>query len=276
MRTDHRERYDRQLRVREFGEAGQERLCAARIAVVGAGGLGSPALLYLAAAGVGVLGLIEGELVELSNLNRQIAHRTAALGRSKADSAAAAVEALNPEVSVRIHRERLSPLNALEILRDYDVVVDATDNIGARYLINDACLALGLPWVHGAVLRLDGQMTVFSHRDGGPCYRCLYPVPPAPGAVPGSAEVGILGPVPGVIGALQALEAIKLATGLGSPLHGQLLLFSGAAGEFTRVRIERDPACPACGAGDGAARPEPGVARPEPGASLPPRPEYEA
>ena len=246
MRGDQEERYERQLRLRELGRAGQERLLAARVAVVGAGGLGSPALLYLAAAGVGTLGVVDGDRVELSNLNRQIMHRTAALGRAKAESAAAAVESLNPDVSVRVHRHPLAPENAIELLREYDVVVDATDNLGSRYLINDACAILRIPWVHGSVLRFDGQLATFV-RGAGPCYRCLFPAPPAPGAVPGTAEVGVLGAVPGVIGALQALEAVKLILGVGTPLCGELLLFGGLGAEFTRVRVARNPSCPACG-----------------------------
>ncbi len=239
-------RYSRHLLLPEVGADGQARLKAARVLLIGAGGLGSPAALYLAAAGVGTLGLVDADAVELSNLQRQILHGTAAVGRPKTHSAAERLRDLNPEVRVEIFELRLSAANALEIFRDFDVVVDGSDNFPTRYLVNDACVLLGKPDVYGAVYRFEGQASVFAAA-GGPCYRCLYPEPPPPGLVPSCAEGGVLGVLPGIIGTIQALETIKLLLGVGDSLTGRLLVLDGLKLSFRELALRKDPACPVCG-----------------------------
>lgn len=240
-------RYSRHLILPEIGLAGQERLKAARVLLVGAGGLGSPAALYLAAAGVGTIGMIDFDVVDRSNLQRQVVHGTAAVGTSKLQSARARLADLNPHVQVETIEVRLTAANALEHLRGWDLVVDGSDNFPTRYLVNDAGVFLGLPVVYGAVLRFEGQASVFDARRG-PCYRCLYREPPPPELVPSCAEGGVVGVVPGVIGSLQALEAIKLVTGIGTPLIGRLLLFDGMKLQFREITLSKDPECVVCGA----------------------------
>ncbi len=239
-------RYSRHLLLPEVGAEGQARLKAARVLLIGAGGLGSPAALYLAAAGVGTLGVVDADAVELSNLQRQILHGTAAVGRPKTHSAAERLQDLNPEVQVEIFELRLSAANALEIFRDFDVVVDGSDNFPTRYLVNDACVLLGKPDVYGAVYRFEGQVSVFATA-GGPCYRCLYPEPPPPGLVPSCAEGGVLGVLPGIIGTIQALETLKLLLGVGDSLTGRLLVLDGLKLRFRELALHKDPACPVCG-----------------------------
>lgn len=239
-------RYARHLVLPEVGLAGQRRLKSARVLVVGAGGLGSPVALYLAAAGVGTLGLVDFDEVDATNLQRQILHGESDVGRLKLDSARDRLAETNPHVEVLTHEARLSSGNALAVLSDYDVVVDGTDNFPTRYLVNDACVMLGKPNVYGSVHRWEGQVSVFATR-GGPCYRCLFREPPPPGLVPNCAEGGVLGVVPGVVGSLQALETVKLILGRGSPLAGRLLIFDGLELEWREVAIRRDPACPVCG-----------------------------
>jgi adenylyltransferase/sulfurtransferase len=240
------QRYARHLALPEMGEDGQRRLKAARVLLVGAGGLGSPAALYLAAAGIGQLGIADADTVELSNLQRQVVHDADAIGRAKVESAAARVRALNPHVDVRAHHVRLTSENAMAILADYDVVVDGSDNFQTRYLVNDACVLLQRPNVYGSVLRFDGQASVFATRDG-PCYRCLFRDPPPPGLVGSCAESGVLGVMPGLIGVVQASETVKLLAGIGEPLVGRLLLVDGLRMHFRTIDVARDPACPACG-----------------------------
>ena len=239
-------RYSRHLILPEIGLAGQERLKAARVLLVGAGGLGSPAALYLAAAGIGTIGLIDFDVVDPSNLQRQVVHGTASVGTSKLESARARLADLNPNVQVETIEARLTAANALEHLRGWDVVLDGSDNFPTRYLVNDACVLLGMPTVYGAVLRFEGQASVFDARRG-PCYRCLYREPPPPELVPSCAEGGVVGVVPGVIGSLQALEAIKLVTGAGNPLIGRLLLFDGMKLQFREIALAKDPDCVVCG-----------------------------
>ncbi|WP_025322081.1 HesA/MoeB/ThiF family protein [Deferrisoma camini] len=239
-------RYSRQILLPEVGGKGQERLGEARVLVVGAGGLGSPAALYLAAAGVGTVGLCDADRVDLTNLQRQILHGTPDVGRPKVDSGAEALARLNPGVRVVRHPVRLTAANALEIVRDYDVVVDGTDTFPSKFLVNDACAAAGVPYVYAGILRFEGQMlTVVPGK--GACYRCFFREPPPPGAVPTCAQAGILGAVAGVMGSLQALEVLKLLLGVGEPLVNRLLLFEGETLAFREVRVRRDPRCPACG-----------------------------
>src|SRR3990170_374508 len=240
-------RYSRHLLLPEVGPEGQARLGAARVLVVGAGGLGSPAALYLAAAGVGTLGLVDADAVDLSNLQRQILHGTAAVGHSKLDSAAARLRDLNPHVRVETFEARLTSANALEILRDFDVVLDGSDNFPTRYLVNDACVLLGKPDVYGAVFRFEGQASVF-HATRGPCYRCLYPEPPPPGLVPSCADGGVLGVLPGIVGSIQANETIKLILGKGETLKGRLLVFDALKMLFRELKLRKNPDCPVCGA----------------------------
>jgi len=240
-------RYSRHLILPEVGIEGQRRLRNARVLLVGAGGLGSPAALYLAAAGVGTLGLVDFDTVDLTNLQRQILHGTASLGVPKLESAQARLHDLNPHVRVRGFPTRLTSGNALEILRDFDVVVDGSDNFPTRYLVSDACVLLGKPNVYGSIFRFEGQASVFDARRG-PCYRCLYADPPPPGAVPSCAEGGVLGVLPGIIGSLQALETVKLIVGAGDSLVGRLLLFDGLRLRFRELALRKDPDCPACGA----------------------------
>jgi len=239
-------RYHRQLILPELGTAGQERLRDAGVFVVGAGGLGSPAALYLAAAGVGRIGVADGDRVELSNLHRQILHCTADVGERKTVSARARLLALNPEVEVVEHPYRLTSENALDALGGWDVVIDGSDNFPTRYLVNDACVLLGIPLVYGAIFRFDGQASVFA-APGGPCYRCLFRDPPPPGLVPGCAEAGVLGALPGIVGSIQAAETIKLIVGIGAPLIGRLLLIDALGSEYRMLEIRRDPECPVCG-----------------------------
>jgi adenylyltransferase/sulfurtransferase len=239
-------RYSRHLIIPEVGKRGQQKLKAAKVALVGTGGLGSPLGLYLAAAGVGTLGLIDFDVVDETNLQRQVLHGTASVGRKKLDSARDRLHDINPHVEVVPHELRLSSDNALEVLEPYDVVVDGTDNFPTRYLVNDASVLLGKPNVYGSIFRFEGQVSVFG-APGGPCYRCLFREPPPPGLVPSCAEGGVLGVLPGIIGTLQALEAIKLILGVGKPLIGRLQLFDGLAFRWRELSIKRDPACPVCG-----------------------------
>jgi len=233
----------------EFGPVGQEKLRAARVLLIGAGGLGSPAALYLAAAGVGTLGLVDPDAVELSNLHRQILHGTADVGRPKVDSAATRLRGINPHVQIEPVPERFTAATAREMVAGWDVVVDGCDNFPTRYASNDACVALGIPNVYGSVWRFEGQVAVFDPARGGPCYRCVNPQAPAPGTVPGCAEAGVLGVLPGLIGTLQALEALKLITGIGEPLVGRLLHVDAAAMKFREFRLRQDPQCARCAAG---------------------------
>ena len=244
--ADELQRYHRHLILPEVGADGQRRLKAARVLLIGAGGLGSPAALYLAAAGVGHLGVVDADDVELSNLQRQVLHDTASVGIPKVDSAAARMRAINPHVDVVSHRTRLTSANAMQLLADYDVVVDGSDNFPTRYLVNDACVLLGKPNVYGSVLRFDGQASVFS-LDDGPCYRCLFREPPPPGLVQSCADSGVLGVLPGLIGVVQAAETIKLITGAGETLAGRLLLVDGLRMRFRTIDVTRDPECRACG-----------------------------
>ena len=246
LTNDEVRRYSRHLIMPEVGVAGQRRLKAARVLCVGAGGLGSPASLYLAAAGVGTLGLVDFDTVDFSNLQRQVLYDTADVGRPKLAAAKARLTGLNPEVNVVVHETALKSANALDILSGYDVIVDGADNFPTRYLVNDACVLLGKPNAYGSIFRFDGQASVFAVR-GGPCYRCLYPEPPPPGLVPSCAEGGVLGVLPGVVGTIQATEAIKLIIGAGEPLVGRLLLFDALRMSFRTLKLQRDPACPICG-----------------------------
>ena len=239
-------RYSRHLTLPDVGLAGQSKLKGARVLLVGAGGLGSPAGLYLAAAGVGTIGIVDFDVVDRSNLQRQILHGTSAIGTPKTESARARLRDINPHVAVETFAERLTSANALDILRGFDIIIDGSDNFPTRYLINDACVLLGKPNVYGAVFRFDGQVSVFD-TTRGPCYRCLYAEPPPPDLVPSCAEAGVLGVLPGIIGSLQALEAIKLIIGLGEPLVGRLLLFDGRRMQFRELALEKDPDCPVCG-----------------------------
>lgn len=241
-----RDRYRRHLILPGVGTEGQQRLKAARVLVVGAGGLGSPVALYLAAAGVGTLGLIDNDVVDVTNLQRQLLHGTSDIGRSKLDSARDRLADVNPHVTVETHANWLTSANALDIMRQYDVVVDGTDNFATRYLVNDACVLLNIPNVHGSVFRFDGQASVFATPDG-PCYRCLYPEPPPPEMVPNCAEGGVFGVLPGLVGTIQATETLKLLLGLGDTLAGKLLMIDAYSMEFRTLRITRDPSCPACG-----------------------------
>ena len=247
LTRDELARYARHLILPEVGVEGQQKLKAARVLCVGAGGLGSPLALYLAAAGVGTLGLVDFDVVDASNLQRQIIHSTTDMGRKKLDSAEEKLVALNPAVNVVKHDTMLSSANALEILKDYDIVADGTDNFPTRYLVNDACVLLGKPNVYGSVFRFEGQASVFATREG-PCYRCLYPEPPPPGMVPSCAEGGVLGILPGLIGIIQATEAIKLILGNGEPLIGRLLLVDALAMRFRELKLKKNPECPVCGA----------------------------
>ncbi len=242
-----RARYSRHLLIPEVGEQGQLKLLDSKVLLIGAGGLGSPASLYLAAAGVGRIGIVDADVVDESNLQRQIVHSTEVLGEPKAQSAKRTVEALNPDVQVVAYQERLTSENVERILADgWDVIVDGADNFPTRYLVNDASVWHGIPVVHGSIYRFEGQVTVFRPGDG-PCYRCLFPAPPPPELAPSCAEGGVLGVLPGIIGSLQTNEALKLALGIGEPLVGRLLLFDALAAEFTEVSIRRDPDCPVCG-----------------------------
>ena len=240
-------RYSRHLRLPEVGEAGQQKLLASRVLCVGAGGLGSPIAMYLAAAGVGTLGIVDADVVDLSNLQRQLLHTSERVGMSKVDSAQMTLRALNSDTKVVGHRDYLTSANAMAILGDYDVVIDGTDNFPTRYLLNDACVLLAKPCVHGAIHRFEGQSTVFHSAEGGPCYRCLYPAPPPPGLVPSCQEAGVLGVLPGIIGMVQAIETIKLILGVGDLLTGRLLVFDALGMDFRELLVHRDKTCPMCG-----------------------------
>ena len=247
LSPDQRARYSRHLLIPEVGEKGQQQLLDARVLLIGAGGLGSPASLYLAAAGVGTLGIVDADVVDASNLQRQIVHSTERLGEPKVLSAKRTIEALNPDVSVIPYEERLTSENVERILAgDWDVIVDGADNFPTRYLVNDASIWHGIPVVHGSIYRFEGQVTVFNPGEG-PCYRCLFPVPPPPELAPSCAEGGVLGVLPGIIGSLQASEALKIILGAGETLQGRLLLFDALHTTFDEVRVNRDPACPVCG-----------------------------
>ncbi len=247
LTTDDLARYSRHLILPEVGMEGQRKLKAARVLCVGAGGLGSPLAFYLAAAGVGTLGLVDFDVVDASNLQRQILHSTHDVGRKKLDSAVEKLIALNPALNVVKHETMLTSANALEIFADYDIVADGTDNFPTRYLVNDACVLLGKPNVYGSIFRFEGQASVFAAREG-PCYRCLYPEPPPPGMVPSCAEGGVLGILPGLVGVIQATEAIKLILGNGEPLIGRLLLVDALAMRFRELKLRKNPECPVCGA----------------------------
>jgi adenylyltransferase/sulfurtransferase len=240
-------RYSRHLLLPDVGIEGQRKLKGARVLLIGAGGLGSPAALYLAAAGIGTLGLVDFDIVDRTNLQRQILHGTSTLGRSKLESAALRIRDINPHVQVELFETRLTSTNALDIIRGFDVVADGTDNFPTRYLVNDACVLLGKPNVYGSIFRFEGQASVFYAKEG-PCYRCLYREPPPPGLVPSCAEGGVLGVLPGIIGSIQALETIKLILGAGNSLIGRLLLFDALKLQFRELVLQKDPECPVCGA----------------------------
>jgi molybdopterin/thiamine biosynthesis adenylyltransferase/rhodanese-related sulfurtransferase len=241
------QRYSRHLLMPEVTSEGQRRLKAARILSIGAGGLGSPAALYLAAAGVGTIGIVDFDDVDLSNLQRQILHGTKDIGRSKLESARDRLRDVNPEIEIELHECRFSSENASQLVAQYDVVVDGSDNFPTRYLSNDVCVFARKPNVYGSVFRFEGQTTVFAPHLGGPCYRCLFPEPPPPDSVPNCAQAGVLGVLPGIIGMLQAIETIKLIVGIGEPLIGRLLHFDALKVKFRELNLRRDPACPVCG-----------------------------
>jgi sulfur-carrier protein adenylyltransferase/sulfurtransferase len=247
LSNDEIRRYSRHLILPEVGLAGQKKIRAASVLCIGAGGLGSPIAMYLAAAGVGRLGIVDFDSVDYSNLQRQILHTEADVGRPKAESARETIQGINPHVEVVLHPTRITSANALELIRPYDIVVDGTDNFPTRYLTNDACVLLRKPNVYGSIFRFEGQASVFAPHLGGPCYRCLYPEPPPPGMVPSCAEGGVLGVLPGIIGCIQATEILKLALGKGSSLVGRLLLFNALDMKFRELKLRRDPACPLCG-----------------------------
>ena len=246
LTVDEVRRYSRHLIIPDVGKTGQRRLKNAKVLVVGAGGLGSPALLYLAAAGVGTLGVIDFDVVDESNLQRQIIHGQSDIGRPKAVSAMESIREVNPLVHVVLHEERLDSDNAMQIFEPYDLIVDGTDNFATRYLVNDACVLLGKPYVWGSIYRFDGQASVF-WAEHGPCYRCLYPEPPPPGMVPSCAEGGVLGVLCASIGSIQVNEAIKLITGIGEPLVGRLMIYDALDMTYRQVKVRKDPECPVCG-----------------------------
>src|SRR5438105_3015224 len=239
-------RYSRHLIMPEVGMEGQQKLKAAKVLCIGAGGLGSPLALYLAAAGVGTLGVVDFDVVDFTNLQRQIIHSTADVGRKKLDSAADKIKAINPFVQIRPFETRLTSENALQLFRDFEIIVDGTDNFPTRYLVNDACVLTGKPNVYGSIFRFEGQVSVFATKEG-PCYRCLYPEPPPPGLVPSCAEGGVLGILPGLVGVMQATEAIKLILGKGEPLIGRLLLVDALGMRFRELKLRKNPECPVCG-----------------------------
>jgi molybdopterin/thiamine biosynthesis adenylyltransferase/rhodanese-related sulfurtransferase len=243
---DQAQRYSRHLLIPEVADAGQQKLLNSKVLLIGAGGLGSPAAYYLASAGVGTLGIVDSDVVDLSNLQRQILHTTDRIGESKVSSAKRTLEALNPDVKVVGYEERLTAANIDRIIEGYDVVIDGADNFPTRYLLNDASVKHRIPVVHGSIFRFEGQVTVFKPGEG-PCYRCLFPQPPPPELAPSCAEGGVLGVLPGVIGSIQATEALKLALGIGEPLVGRLLLYDALSGEFEEMKLRRDPDCPVCG-----------------------------
>jgi adenylyltransferase/sulfurtransferase len=242
-------RYARHIILPEVGGKGQEKLLNSKVLVIGAGGLGSPAILYLAAAGVGTIGIVDFDVVDFSNLQRQIIHNTERVGTPKVESARRTVEMLNPDVKVITYNTRISKENIMDIIKDYDVVLDGTDNFPTRFLINDACYFAGKPLVSAAMLRFEGQVSVFDFRnkEQSPCYRCLFPEPPPPGLVPSCQEAGILGSIGGIMGCIQATEAIKLILGIGEPLVGKLLIMDALSMDFRKVKLRKDPNCPLCG-----------------------------
>jgi molybdopterin/thiamine biosynthesis adenylyltransferase/rhodanese-related sulfurtransferase len=247
LNNDEIRRYSRHLILPEVGMAGQKKICSTSVLCIGAGGLGSPIGMYLAAAGIGKIGLLDFDTVDFSNLQRQIMHGTEDVGRPKTESGKETINSINPNVEVVIHKTRISAENAMEIISQYDIVVDGTDNFPTRYLTNDACVLLKKPNVYGSIFRFEGQASVFAPHLGGPCYRCLYPEPPPPGMVPSCAEGGVLGVLPGIVGCIQATEILKLALGKGSSLIGRLLLFNALDMKFRELKLRRDPACPLCG-----------------------------
>ena len=247
LNNDEIRRYSRHLILPEVGLAGQKKIRTTSVLCIGAGGLGSPIAMYLAAAGIGKLGILDFDVVDFSNLQRQIIHGTDDVGRPKTDSAKETIARINPNVEVVIHNTRISSENAFDIIRPYDIVVDGTDNFPTRYLTNDACVLLKKPNVYGSIFRFEGQASVFAPHLGGPCYRCLYPEPPPPGMVPSCAEGGVLGVLPGIVGTIQATEILKLALGRGNPLIGRLLLFNALDMRFRELKLRRDPKCPVCG-----------------------------
>jgi molybdopterin/thiamine biosynthesis adenylyltransferase/rhodanese-related sulfurtransferase/molybdopterin converting factor small subunit len=246
LNHDEYKRYSRHIIMPEVGLEGQQKLKAGRVLCIGAGGLGSPAALYLAAAGVGTIGIVDFDVVDFSNLQRQIIHGTPDVGRSKLQSARERLTSLNPEVTIEPYETALSSKNALDIFTSYDVIVDGTDNFPTRYLVNDACVILGIPNAYGSIFRFEGQASVFATKDG-PCYRCLYPEPPPPGLVPSCAEGGVLGVLPGIVGTIQATEAIKLLLGVGEPLIGRFLIYDALRMRFRELKLRKDPDCPVCG-----------------------------
>jgi molybdopterin/thiamine biosynthesis adenylyltransferase/rhodanese-related sulfurtransferase len=245
LTAEQRERYSRHILVPEIGLEGQMKLLDAKVLLLGAGGLGSPAALYLAAAGVGTIGLVDNDVVDLSNLQRQVAHSTERVGMAKVDSAEISIHEINPDVNVVKHEVRLGPDNVMDLIKDYDVVVDGLDNFPTRYLLNDASVRLDIPVVSASILGFDGQLSVFKPFDG-PCYRCLYPTPPPAELAPSCGAAGVLGVLPGVMGLLQSVEVIKLVTGAGEPLIGRLLLYEALGATFTELKVRRDPDCPIC------------------------------
>lgn len=247
LNNDEIRRYSRHLILPEVGLAGQKKICSTSVLCIGAGGLGSPIAMYLAAAGIGKIGIVDFDTVDFSNLQRQIIHGTDDVGRPKAESAKETINSINPNVDVVIHNTRISSENAMDLIGGYDIVVDGTDNFPTRYLTNDACVLLKKPNVYGSIFRFEGQASVFAPHLNGPCYRCLYPEPPPPGMVPSCAEGGVLGVLPGIVGCIQATEILKLALGKGSSLIGRLLLFNALDMKFREVRLRRDPQCPLCG-----------------------------
>ncbi|MGC8743296.1 MAG: molybdopterin-synthase adenylyltransferase MoeB [Verrucomicrobiia bacterium] len=241
------ERYARHLILPEIGVFGQIKICSTSVLCIGAGGLGSPVILYLAAAGIGKIGIVDFDKVDLSNLHRQVLHSTFDIGMAKTESAREAIKKINPDVQVEVFNTKLTSQNALEIIEKFDIVVDGSDNFPTRYLVNDACVMLKKPNVYGSIFRFEGQASLFAPHLGGPCYRCLYPEPPPPGVVPSCAEAGVLGVLPGLIGIIQATEVIKLAAGVGTPLIGRLLLFNALDMKFKEIKVRKDPQCSLCG-----------------------------
>jgi len=248
LRPDQENRYSRHTMLPEVGVAGQVKLLKSKVLCIGAGGLGSPSSMYLAAAGIGTIGMIDDDIVDASNLQRQILHGTDRVGVAKVDSAETTLQALNPDVKVDKHRTRITSDNALELIAPYDVIIDGADNFATRYLVNDVALRLGKPVIHASIFRFEGQITVFP-ANGSPCYRCLFPNPPPAEEAPSCAEAGVLGVLPGIMGVLQATEAIKLLLGLGQTLAGRLLVYDAMATRFRELKLRRDPACPTCGDG---------------------------
>jgi len=247
LTDDELERYARHVILEEVGEEGQIKLLDSKVLVVGAGGLGAPVLMYLAAAGIGTLGIVDHDVVDLSNLQRQIIHSVDDIGRPKTRSAAERLETINPDITIIEHRTRLTANNAAELFADYDLIVDGSDNFAARYLCNNTCYSLKKPLVSAALVRFEGQLSTFKAYDGGPCYRCLFPEPPDPDMVPRCDTVGIFGAVAGVMGSLQATEVLKELLGLGTSMSGQLLLFDALDQTFRKIKVPKDPDCPTCG-----------------------------